>query len=369
MGNLRYHGTHVYYHFTDQTGKKQKLSFKLSVDKIKKDPRGNETFPAEAHELKRRIDREVFLGVWGLDVDTTPSRLGLKEAFTLFIKAYQNKNTVNAYTLAYDKLFEYFDDVNVAVLEEDDMLNWRKELYETHPNKTTVEFIVRHAKIFFAYLEKESFIGRSPITKRVRIKPVDSPIVIFSDEDIEKLWKGLKAKGYTDAYNQLYFLLLVGWRVSDSCDLTRTKIDHNRRVIQHYIGKPDKTWEYPMDAKLSRFLAKLPKDHDPYVFLYRDYHSLGKLFREVIDDPKNAIHNHTELSIHTLRKQFTFNCFRQGVPLEICSRLLGHSSVKTTEKYYTYWDTQLLRDGLTKSRKGRKAGGRKAETFRKRKTA
>ncbi|MGE5316302.1 MAG: tyrosine-type recombinase/integrase [Acidobacteriota bacterium] len=60
--------------------------------------------------------------------------------------------------------------------------------------------------------------------------------------------------------------------------------------------------------------------------------------------------------MHTLRKQFTFNCFRNGVPLEVCSKLLGHSSVKTTEKYYTSWDTQMLRDGLKVSRNALKTG-------------
>jgi integrase len=361
MGNLRYHGNHVYYHFQDQRGRQQKMSLKLKVEKIRTDPRGNEIFPAEAHELKRKIDRQVFTHTWGLD--DAPDRLRLSEAFKKFIAAYENKNTVTVYTYAYNKLLHHFKDVDVDTIDEDSLIDWRKELIAKY-KMATVEIVIRHMKVFFNYLEESGHVGRSPVTKRVKIPPVDSPIVIFSDKDLETLFSKLKESGYLGAYHQLQFLLLTGWRVSDSTDLTRDKVDFDRNVISHYIGKKSKTWEYPMDKSISKLLRRLPRDFEPYVFLYRDYHSLGKVFREICDDPKNGIRNSQDLSVHTLRKQFTFNCFRRGVPLEVCSRLLGHSSVKTTEKYYLYWDTQMLRDSLTMSRQ---ATGKFQETFRKQK--
>jgi integrase len=366
MGNLRYHGKYVYYHFQDQRHKQQKLSLKLRVDTIRKDPRGNQVFPSEAHELRRKIDRDVFMGVWGLETPDEPVGLRLTDAWHRFIAAYDNTHTVQAYTLAYNAFFEYFDNVDVGAVTDDMLIGWRKSLKLKYPNIKTVEFCIRHMRTFFNYLEEAGLIDRTPVTRRVKMKAVDVPIVIFADKDLDTLFKQLKKRGFIDAYKQMRFLLLTGWRVSDSCNLTRDKIDEKRMVIQHYIGKPGITWEYPMDEEISKFLKALPKDHDPHVFLYRDYHSLGKIFRLIVDDEENNIRNAKKLRVHTLRKQFTYNCFRRGVPLEVCSRLLGHTSVKTTERYYLYWDTQMLRDGLTRSRQ---ATGKSQETSRPRKSA
>ena len=47
-----------------------------------------------------------------------------------------------------------------------------------------------------------------------------------------------------------------------------------------------------------------------------------------------GISNHTELTPHTLRRAFaTFNA-KKGLPLPLLSKLLGHSSVRTTALYW-----------------------------------
>lgn len=367
MGKLRYHGSHVYYHFTDQHGKEQKLSLKLKVDRIRKDPRGKETFPLDAHALVKKIDRNVFDRVWGLNTIPVHPRITLQAAFDKFIKPYRNTSTIHIYTLAFSKLIDYFGDIEIESITEDAMLDFRKTLFEKY-KEVTVEIFIRHIKIFLHYVEDEGYISKSPVTKRVRMKVVDSPIVIFSDRDLETFFTMMKDAN-PEARDQLYFLLLTGWRVSDSCELTWNKIDIDRGVIKHYIGKKNKTWEYPMDKEIIDFLAHLPRNYSPHVFYYRDYHSVGKEFRKIADTQEcgiNITQNHEDLNVHTLRKQFTFNCFRNGVPLEICSKLLGHSSIKTTEKYYTYWDTQMLRDSLAQSRR---PAGKKPEDFPRLETA
>jgi integrase/recombinase XerD len=40
---------------------------------------------------------------------------------------------------------------------------------------------------------------------------------------------------------------------------------------------------------------------------------------------------------HQLRDTFAVGLLEQGVPLEEVSKLLGHESIKTTEKYYAKW--------------------------------
>jgi integrase/recombinase XerD len=40
---------------------------------------------------------------------------------------------------------------------------------------------------------------------------------------------------------------------------------------------------------------------------------------------------------HQLRDTFAVNLLQRGVPLEDVSKLLGHESIKTTEKFYAKW--------------------------------
>lgn len=40
---------------------------------------------------------------------------------------------------------------------------------------------------------------------------------------------------------------------------------------------------------------------------------------------------------HQLRDTFAVNLLQKGVPLEEVSKLLGHESIKTTEKFYAKW--------------------------------
>jgi integrase len=40
---------------------------------------------------------------------------------------------------------------------------------------------------------------------------------------------------------------------------------------------------------------------------------------------------------HRLRDTFSVDLLTKGVPLETVSRLLGHTSIKTTEKHYAPW--------------------------------
>lgn len=61
-------------------------------------------------------------------------------------------------------------------------------------------------------------------------------------------------------------------------------------------------------------------------------HELRKLFRAVFGRT-------TEFTPHCLRDTFAVGLLGKGVPLEEVSKLLGHTSVKTTEKHYAPWVT------------------------------
>ena len=59
-------------------------------------------------------------------------------------------------------------------------------------------------------------------------------------------------------------------------------------------------------------------------------HDLRELFRATFGKT-------TDFTPHCLRNTFAVDLLQKGVPIEEVSKLLGHSSIKTTEKSYSPW--------------------------------
>lgn len=60
----------------------------------------------------------------------------------------------------------------------------------------------------------------------------------------------------------------------------------------------------------------------------------AKYIAKLFDD---AMIKSGHMRSHRLRDTFTVDLLEKGVPLEEVSKLLGHNSIKTTEKSYAKW--------------------------------
>ena len=60
-------------------------------------------------------------------------------------------------------------------------------------------------------------------------------------------------------------------------------------------------------------------------------HDLRKLFKDA------GISSQGNMLSHRLRDTFAVDLLEKGVPLEEVSKLLGHESIKTTERHYSKW--------------------------------
>jgi integrase len=356
-GKLHYHpgkkGHAVYYHFTDQFGCRQRVALKLTVSDPGKNKRGEWIFPEEAYAIASSIDQQVRERRWKLPTAAKENPILLQEAFDKFLvlrKPNLADKTIELHELSFSKLIGYFGNIPVESITSEKMIRFRDAMIR-QDKLTNAAWWLRHLSAFFNFCA-DSDVGiiiRSPLTKKIKLKQPEKPIVIFGDDELGGIYDFIETNYGKDALLQVRFLELTGWRVSDGIDLKRTRLDFSRHVIQQRIKKTGAFRDYPMDRYLERFLMELPTYKDDYCFKFRSVHTLDHFFLKAIE----AVipHRKGEVSLHTLRKQFTYNCYRNGVPVEDCSRLLGHQSIITTMKYYHYWDSEKLRDSLHQSRK------------------
>lgn len=124
-----------------------------------------------------------------------------------------------------------------------------------------------------------------------------------------------------------------------SCELVRLKkhnIYFDRSIILIKEGKGGKDRQTILPSKVAGWLEHFSKTTNPNSpFLFQTYrgHISERSFQEVL---KRSIHKSKitkHFTLHDLRHTFAINLLNKGVDIEIVRKLLGHSSLRTTQIY------------------------------------
>ena len=161
-----------------------------------------------------------------------------------------------------------------------------------------------------------------PIAKRV-------PTLPFSDTEIGSIIGSAEGKTKTFALLMLH----SGLRISDASMLKANSLNEERLFLRQ-----EKTGE-PVYVPLPPFLVQ---ELNVLPLFYGYFFVSGSLRKETV---ANNWRRKLELVFeaanvagahpHRFRDTFAVNLLRKGVYLETVSKLLGHTSIKVTEKHYT----------------------------------
>lgn len=76
---------------------------------------------------------------------------------------------------------------------------------------------------------------------------------------------------------------------------------------------------------------------------HRNVQKMLKKYADMADKEGCAI---PSVHPHLLRRSRASNLYQNGVPIEMVSRLLGHSSVETTKDHYAYPSLKQMREAM-----------------------
>lgn len=131
----------------------------------------------------------------------------------------------------------------------------------------------------------------------------------------------------------------VGLRVSEIVNLKIEDIDSKRMLIHIKNAKGRKDRIVPLSPNVLSLLREYFKHYRPNEYLFNGQttsrYSIGscqKIYKKYIEQSGH---------IHTLRHSCATNLLENGTDLRIIQKILGHSSVKTTE-IYTHVSNQIL---------------------------
>jgi integrase/recombinase XerD len=201
-------------------------------------------------------------------------------------------------------------------------------------------------RAFFRHCQDCEWIEKNPAAKLKGPKVKMRPTMPFDDNEVLRIFAAVQLyvkesakNGLENARRLRAFVLLLhytGMRISDVVSITADKI-RGRKVFL-YTHKTNVPVCIPIPDLVLRELEVMPRRNGKYLFwsgagrlegAVRSWQSrLRKLF---------SLAKVSDGHAHRFRDTFAVNLLLQGTPIEKVSVLLGHQSVRVTEKHYNPW--------------------------------
>ena len=239
---------------------------------------------------------------------------------------------------ASEQALVYLDELTLAHLE--DFRTWLPVQASTRQYKQAL------IKAFLGYCLMHGWIASNPALALTRVRVKERPTGYFTQDEFKQICEAATTHYRRQdlpcaELNQrlLTFVLCLRWsglRIGDAIQLERTRLDKNDRILL-YMEKTGEPLGVVIPPKIAAAMRKLPGDkyffwdgRANYKGVLRSWeYTLASLFKRA--EIKKRAHP------HMFRDTFAIELLLAGVPLDQVSKLLGHRSIKITERHYAPW--------------------------------
>lgn len=291
--------------------------------------------------------------------------------YSTYLKAYFDyctylKNldakTLKAYGIDL-KQFANFASENTAITEKELIISFMEQLHG-HNKPKTVKRKIAAIKAFFSYLEDEEVIEHSPF-KKIKIK-YNEPKTLPKTIPLETIQQILNMAydrisqqeankyAYRAALRDIAVLELLfatGMRVSELCSLKVGDFSLQQKTLK-IMGKgaKERVINLPNEGVLSvieKYMQVNPQLAQSYLFTNRSGNRLSEQsVRFMIKKYVKLAGLPMHVTPHMFRHSFATLLLEEDVDIRYIQKLLGHSSIITTQ-IYTHVTSQKQKNILT----------------------
>ena len=245
-----------------------------------------------------------------------------------------SQRTISYYKENIQRLISKLEKTNKGITTED-IRNYLSNYKETNNcGSVTIDNIRRVFSSFFAWLEDEDYIIKSPVRRIHKVKTASIIKETFTDENIEKMRDECK-----NIRNLAIIELLIstGIRVGELVNLNIEDINFEDRscIVQ---GKGNKQREVYFDARTKIHLMQylnIRKDDNKALFVSKNkphqrlsISGIELIVRKIgVKTDVNRVHP------HKFRRTLATMAIDKGMPIEQVQKLLGHVKIETTMHY------------------------------------
>ena len=242
-------------------------------------------------------------------------------------------------TLKYykDNISKMLDTVNLPI-NEITTETLRNYLSNYKNNSTagmvTIDNIRRTLSSFFAWLENEDYIVKSPVRRIHKVKATKKVKETLTDENLEKLRD--TCSNVRDLAI-LELLISTGMRVGELTRLNISDMNFQERSCI-VLGKGNSEREVYFSAKskmyIEKYLETRTDDNEAlFVSLIKPHNRLGISGIEILIRNLGKEANINKVHPHKFRRTMATMAIDKGMPIEQVQRLLGHTKIDTTLHY------------------------------------
>lgn len=205
---------------------------------------------------------------------------------------------------------------------------------ESRAGRVTIDNVRRILSSFFAWLEDEDIILKSPVRRIHKVKTGQTVKETYSDEALEQM------RDHCDSVRDLAIIDLLsstGMRVGEMVKLDIADIDfENRECI--VFGKGDKERKVYFDARtkihLKNYLDSRDDDNPAlFVTLHLPFDRLQISGVEIRMRELGRRLDIAKVHPHKFRRTLATMAIDKGMPIEQVQQLLGHTKIDTTMQY------------------------------------
>ena len=291
------------------------------------------------NEQRKRLEEVLEYAFYGVEIIKTDNDEKNQIDYSdIFVSAKRVEGcsgiTFNFFKTTIDNMLNSVDK-KVNNIETDDL---RKYLADYQLNnqcsKVTIDNVRRILSSFFAWLEDEDYIIKSPTRRIHKIKTMKTVKETYSDEELEEM------RDSCDEIRDLAlidFLSSTGVRVGELVNLNIKDIDFENRSCV-VLGKGSKQREVYFDARtkihLQNYLStRIDNNQALFVSLLHPFNRLKISGVEIrLRELGNKI-NINRVHPHKFRRTMATKAIDKGMPIEQVQVLLGHSKIDTTLEY------------------------------------
>lgn len=292
------------------------------------------------NEQKEKLKEVLLYTFYNIEVTSIKDELveDTTDYAKMFIAAKRiegcSERTLNYYETTIKTMVEKLSK-KINSIETEDLRNYLSE-YQAKNNcsKVTIDNVRRILSSFFAWLEDEDYIMKSPVRRIHKVKATQTVKETYTDEELEEMRDAcveIRDLAMVD------FLASTGVRVGELVNLDRADIDMQERSCV-VLGKGGKEREVYFDARTKIHLQNYLNsriDNNPALFvsLLRPYDRLKISGVEIRLRELGKRINIKKIHPHKFRRTMATKAIDKGMPIEQVQVLLGHKKIDTTLQY------------------------------------
>ncbi len=269
-------------------------------------------------------------------------------------------NSISSYERDFKKFRQYLllnPKISFLNISKPQILDFLKYLYNDNSD-ISVSRILSALRGFYKFLIRQQAIKNNPWSQVKNPRSSKKILEILDIEEVLKFLDSIPESTPSDLRDRAMFEVLYGCglRVSEITGLSIGSIDFDQKLLR-FIGKGDKERIAPLGDTALLFLnkyidsarSKIEKEKKTdFLFLNMRGDKLSRQgFWKILKKYADRAGIEKNIYPHIFRHSFATHLLQRGADLRTVQKLLGHSSISTTE-IYTNLTKEYLKDAYFK---------------------